>query len=152
MSKSVFTKFLMIPIFAVVLSACQPVVDVRGYVAVESEIASIAPGVDTKDSVQARLGAPSTTGAEGSNTWYYISSRVNRVAFFAPREVDRQIVAIAFTASGSVSSVERYGLEDGRIIDLNRNTTVTDGRRLTFFEQLLGNIGNFSAEQFLGAN
>jgi len=36
------------------------------------------------------------------------------------------------------------------VINLNTNKTVTDGRKLTFFEQFLGNVGNFSAENFLG--
>ncbi len=130
------------------VSGCVPQVDVHGYVPVAEEVASIAVG-DTQESVMARLGAPTTRGLEGTDTWYYISSKVRRVAFFAPREFDRQIVAVSFNGN-RVSMVERFGLEDGRVIDLNRNVTVTDGRRLTFFEQFLGNIGNFSAESFIG--
>ncbi|MCF6304078.1 MAG: outer membrane protein assembly factor BamE [Rhodobacteraceae bacterium] len=136
--------------FAGVLSACVPQIDVHGYVPIAADVAAITPGKDTRDSVLALLGTPTTTGAQGSDTWYYISSRVERVAFMAPNEVERQIVAVIFSGNGRVSAVEHFSLEDGRIIDLNRNVTVTDGRRLTFFEQLLGNLGNFSAESFLG--
>lgn len=150
MSKSVFTKFLVVPVFAATLSACSPQVDIHGYVPVAPEIAAVTPGKDTQESVRALLGRPTTTGAQGSDTWYYISSRVHRVAFFAPKEVERRIVAVIFDGNGRVSAIEHFSLEDGRIIDLNRNVTVTDGRRLTFFEQLLGNLGNFSAESFLG--
>ncbi|MBL4806015.1 MAG: outer membrane protein assembly factor BamE [Rhodobacteraceae bacterium] len=150
MSKSGFVKFFGIPVFIAMLSACAPQVDIHGYVPVATDVASIAPGQDSQETVLVLLGEPTTRGAQGSDTWYYISSTVHRVAFFAPREVNRQIVAIQFAQSGKVIAVDRFGLEDGRVIDLNRNTTVTDGRRLTFFEQLLGNIGNFSAEQFIG--
>lgn len=150
MSKSVITKFLLVPVLVGALSACVPQVDIHGYVPIAADVASITPGKDTQESVRVLLGTPTTTGAQGSDTWYYISSRVHRVAFFPPREVERQIVAIIFASNGKVSAVEHFSLEDGRIIDLNRNVTVTDGRRLTFFEQLLGNIGNFSAESFLG--
>jgi len=143
-------KFFVGPLLAVglLVSGCVPKVDVHGYVPVAEEVASIAVG-DSQDSVLARLGEPTTKGLEGTNTWYYISSKVRRVAFFAPREFDRQIVAILYNGS-RVSLVERFGLQDGRVIDLNRNVTVTDGRRLTFFEQFLGNVGNFSAESFIG--
>ncbi|MCF6271905.1 MAG: outer membrane protein assembly factor BamE [Rhodobacteraceae bacterium] len=130
------------------VSACAPQVDVHGYVPVAEEVASIVPG-DSQESVLARLGQPTTKGIEGTNAWYYISSKVRRVAFFAPREFEREIVAISFNGT-RVAQVERLGLEDGRLIDLNTNSTITDGRRLTFFEQLLGNIGNFSAETFIG--
>ncbi len=150
MSKSVFKKFLVVPVFVAALSACTPQIDVHGYVPIAADVAAITPGKDTQETVQALLGTPTTKGAQGSDTWYYISSRVHRVAFLAPREVDRQIVAIIFSGNGRVTQVEHFSLEDGNIIDLNRNVTVTDGRRLTFFEQLLGNLGSFSAESFLG--
>jgi len=150
MSKGVMKKFLVGPLLGagLLVTACVPEVDVHGYVPVAKEVANIALG-DSQESVFTRLGAPTTRGIEGANTWYYISSKVRRVAFFAPREIERQIVAVSFNGS-RVALVERFGLEDGRVIDLNRNVTVTDGRRLTFFEQFLGNVGNFSAESFIG--
>lgn len=150
--KGVMKKFLVGPLFAAFLlgSGCVPKVDVHGYVPVAAEVASISVG-DSQETVLARLGEPTTRGIAGTNAWYYISSKVRRVAFFAPREYERQIVAITYSGT-QVAMVEHYGLEDGRVVNLNRNVTVTDGRRLTFFEQLLGNVGNFSAESFLGSN
>ena len=150
MSKGAMKKFLVGPLMGagLLVSGCVPQIDVHGYVPVAQDVASIAIG-DTQETVLARLGEPTARGLEGSNTWYYISSKVRRVVFFAPQEIDRQIVAISFGGT-RVSLIERFGIEDGRVIDLNRNVTVTDGRRLTFFEQFLGNVGNFSAESFIG--
>ncbi|MBL1437256.1 MAG: outer membrane protein assembly factor BamE [Rhodobacteraceae bacterium] len=150
MSKGDMKKFLGVTLFgaSLLVAGCVPKVDVHGYVPVAAVVASVAVG-DTQESVLARLGQPTTRGLEGTNAWYYISSKVRRVAFFAPKEIERQIVAITFSGS-HVAQIERYGLEDGRLINLNNNTTVTDGRKLTFFEQFLGNIGNFSAENFIG--
>ncbi len=150
MSKGDMKKFLVVPLLGVSLlvSGCVPQVDVHGYVPIAEDVASIAVG-DTQENVLARLGEPTTRGLEGTNAWYYISSKVRRVAFFAPKEFERQIVAVTFNGT-RVAEIERYGLADGRIINLNTNKTVTDGRRLTFFEQFLGNVGNFSAENFLG--
>lgn len=152
MSKGDMKKFLVVPLLGVGLlaSGCVPQIDVHGYVPIAEDVASIAVG-DTQETVLARLGEPTTRGLEGTNGWYYISSKVRRVAFFAPRELERQIVAITYNGD-RVAMIERFGLEDGRLIDLNRNETVTDGRKLSFFEQLLGNVGNFSAESFLGSN
>lgn len=143
-------KFLVVPLLgaSLLVSACVPRVDVHGYVPVAEDVASISVG-ESQESVLTRLGEPTTRGLEGTNAWYYISSKVRRLAFFAPKEFERQIVAITFSGN-RVALVERFGLEDGRLIDLNTNKTVTDGRRLTFLEQFLGNIGNFSAESFIG--
>jgi len=150
MSKGVMKKFLVGPLLVagLMVAGCTSEIDVHGYVPIAEDVASISVG-DSQETVSARLGEPTTRGLEGTNTWYYISSKVRRVAFFAPREIDRQIVAISFSGT-RVAQIERFGLEDGRVIDLNRNVTVTDGRRLTFFEQFLGNVGNFSAESFIG--
>ena len=150
MSKGDMKKFLVVPLLgaSLLVSGCVPQVDVHGYVPIAQDVASIAVG-DTQDSVLTRLGEPTTRGLDGTNAWYYISSKVRRVAFFAPKEFERQIVAITFSGT-RVAEIERYGLADGRVINLNTNKTVTDGRKLTFFEQFLGNVGNFSAENFLG--
>ncbi len=143
-------KFFGMPLLVASLfvAGCTPQVDVHGYVPEAEDVASVAVG-DSQGVVLAKLGEPTTRGLEGTNAWYYISSKVRRVGPFAPQEIERQIVAVTFSGS-RVAMVEHYGLEDGRLIDLSRNQTVTDGRRLTFFEQFLGNVGNFSAETFLG--
>ena len=150
MSKGDMKKFLVVPLFgaSLLVAGCVPKVDVHGYVPIAEEVASIAVG-EMQETVLARLGEPTTRGLAGTSAWYYISSKVRRVAFFAPKEIERQIVAITFSGN-RVARIERYGLADGRVVNLNTNETVTDGRKLTFFEQFLGNVGNFSAETFLG--
>ena len=55
------------------LSACVPVRDVRGYVPDAQKVSDVRVGQDTKQSVQTKLGTPSSTAAFGDPTWYYIS-------------------------------------------------------------------------------
>ena len=61
--------------------------------------------------------------------------------------VDRKVVAIRFDGSGRVSNVARYGVEDGKVIDLITRTTPTYGREITLLQQLFGNIGRVGADQ-----
>jgi len=49
-----------------------------------------------------------------------------------------------------VTQVNRYGLEDGKVVDLVTATTPTYGRELTVLQQLFGNVGRISADQALG--
>jgi len=132
------------------LAGCAEI-DAHGFMPLEPELAQVGPGM-AAESVRSLLGAPASEGFGGTNSWYYISTRVERRAFLPPRILERKIVAIAFDSANRVAQVERFSLEDGRVIDLNNNVTVTDGRRLTFFEQLIGNIGNFSTESFFGSD
>ena len=63
--------------------------------------------------------------------------------------IDRTVLAIEFNQNGVVQDVARYGLEDGRIINLTVRTTETGGRTLGVLEQLFGNLLNLDAEQFV---
>ena len=134
---------------ALFAAGCSPIINQHGYLPISADVAAIAVGSDTKDSVSALLGAPTTKGVQGDNSWYYISYSVRQFAFFAPKITDRQILAITFNGANRVAQIDNYGLEDGLLIDLNTGETATGGRSLGFFEQMIGNIGNFSAESFI---
>lgn len=134
---------------AVVLGGCTPIVENHGYIPVAAEVEAIAPGTDTKESILTRLGEPTSKGVQGDNAWYYVSYTERKLAFLKPQITSREILAVSFAANGRVDAINRYGLENGVLVDLNTRETITGGRRLGFFQQLLGNIGNFSAESFL---
>ena len=122
-------------------AACAPTVDRHGFVADSVDALEVKAGVDTKATVLSRLGTPSTTGSFDQEAWYYIASAQSRIAFFDPKTTDRQVVAIRFGADDVVASVEKYGLEKGRVIAYNDDKTPTRGRELGLIEQLFGNIG-----------
>jgi outer membrane protein assembly factor BamE (lipoprotein component of BamABCDE complex) len=41
--------------------------------------------------------------------WYYISSKIRTAAFFAPEEVERQVIAIDFDKTGTVTAIRKLG-------------------------------------------
>ena len=96
-----------------------------------------------KSEVVALLGSPSTTASVNvtGDSYYYISSTTEQKAFFNPKEIDRQVIAIRFDGNDQVDSFGQYGLEDGKIIDINTRKTPTRGRELTLLQQIFGNIG-----------
>jgi len=126
------------------LAACAPTVDTRGHLADAMTVHQIQPGVSTRDDVYAVLGTPSTTGTFDQNTWYYIGTRTEKVAFFAPDVIERKVVVIRFDDAGTVQDIQELGRDDGREVELVDRTTPTAGRDLGVLEQMLGNIGRFS--------
>lgn len=126
---------------AVTLSACSPIVNVRGYVPEQDKIEKLAVGEQSKDQVYNLLGSPSTLATFSEDTWYYISSRTERIGFFEPKTVDRTVLAVKFDDDEKVSNIAKYGLEDGRVVNFVDRTTPTRGKELTFLEQMFGNIG-----------
>lgn len=132
---------------ALALSACTPIVRNHGYVPSEEDLSFVVPGVDTRDTVAQTLGAPGTAGLIDGSGYYYVRSRWETFGPRAPKEVDRQVVAISFDDAGVVENVERFGLEDGRIVRLSARVTESSIRDTSFLRQLFGNIGRLNTGQ-----
>jgi outer membrane protein assembly factor BamE (lipoprotein component of BamABCDE complex) len=137
---------------AALLIGCSPVISTHGYAPPDAELEQIAVGADTRGSVRRKIGRPGFDGVFTEDGWFYVATTIERLTWHEPRVIDRRVVAITFDEFDTVASVNRYGIEDGQIIDLETRTTPTRGRELTILQQVLGNIGNISAEQVLGDN
>jgi outer membrane protein assembly factor BamE (lipoprotein component of BamABCDE complex) len=128
----------------VFLGACSPIIQQEGNVPDPDQVVQINPGVDDKNRVTQLLGSPSTISAFQDRTWYYISRRTEQTAFLDPSVVDQEVLAISFNDQNVVDDMKIYGLENGRMVDMNAKVTPTYGNDLTLMQQLLGNLGRFN--------
>ena len=127
---------------ALVLSGCVSTRSQHGYVVELGESGLDAlPGIDSKESVLARFGEPSVRPPLNDDTWYYIAHKTNARAFFQTQVYDRTIVAFNFDGEGMVTEVNTYTLADGTNVAISDKITATRGKELSFWEQLLGGVG-----------
>lgn len=131
------------------VAGCAPVVKNHGYAPDDELLAGITAGKDTRGSVRRKIGRPSTTGVFTDSGWYYVSTIVEQDMYKAPKVSERRVVAVLFDANDVVAGVNVYGVEEGRIIDLQTRTTPTHGRKLTILQQVLGNLGTLTGDQLL---
>ena len=135
-------RLLAIVSMAALATACAPTVGVNGFQNVDVKPTDIVAGTDTKETVIARLGSPSTTSTfEGDSIWYYISQTTEKYTYNLPQVTQRSVTEIVFNDAEQVASVRTLGLEDGQDLSMQRRETPTRGRELTIMEQLLGNVG-----------
>ena len=130
------------------VGACAPVIKNHGYAPVAEEVADIQVGIDTRGSVRRKIGRPGGTGVFNDVGWFYVQSKVEHYLYNEPQVIDRRVVAVLFDENDLVASVKQYGLADGRVVDLETNTTPTYGRELTILEQILGNISTIPTDVF----
>jgi len=125
-----------------VAAACAPVTTYSGFRPERNDVVLADPqvGVDTRSTVQARFGSPSTTAVFDQTAWYYISSVQQRIAFYTPQTTERSVMVVRFDGD-TVAAVEKFGMERGRIVAYENEETPTRGRELGIIEQLLGNVG-----------
>lgn len=126
------------------VAACAATYQNHGYVPTESELAELVVGVDSKASVDDLIGAPTSSGLLAGGDYYYVRSRVRTYGMFRPEVVERQVLAISFDDTGTIANIERFGLEDGKVVALSRRVTDSSVVGNGFWRQILGNFGNIN--------
>jgi outer membrane protein assembly factor BamE (lipoprotein component of BamABCDE complex) len=130
-------KLLLAAGVAAVLAGCSPEINHRGYYPKSGALAQVSEGM-AKSEVEGLLGSPSTTASVNfqGDSYYYITSITQGRSFLEPVEVKREVIAVRFDRQDQVASVAQYGLEDGRIINLNSRTTPVPGSEFKLLREL----------------
>ena len=109
----------------------------------EERIARVERG-DSKDDVLRLLGVPSSVVSFDENTWIYMSSDIKRVAFFAPKEIDRDILKITFNADDRVTEISHLKQSEGTEIKPDEEKTDINGENIGFFRKYFGGVGQYN--------
>jgi outer membrane protein assembly factor BamE (lipoprotein component of BamABCDE complex) len=122
---------------ALILAGCSPQLDHRGYVPKPGAFNQINNGM-SKLEVEGILGTPSTTASVQfkGDSYYYITSITTSKAFLT-EETQREVIAVRFDESDRVKSFAQYGLEDGRVIDVNSRKSPVYGEDTSVLTALL---------------
>ncbi len=141
-------RFLSLAVAAALgLAACAPEIYYRGNTPPPERLALIKPGAQTREQVVQLLGSPTSEAAFDKNTILYIGQKTRTVVLKNPEVLERTIVAISFGENGRVKEIGKFGLKDGKLVQITERTTPTPGRQFTLWQQLLGNIGKFESQQ-----
>jgi outer membrane protein assembly factor BamE (lipoprotein component of BamABCDE complex) len=120
------------------VAGCSPEINRRGYYPKAGALAQVSEGM-AKSEVEGILGSPSTTASVNfqGDSYYYISSVTQGRSFLEPIETQREVIAVRFDKQDSVTSVAQYGLEDGRVININSRETPVPGSEFNILDELL---------------
>lgn len=131
------------------LAACQATYQNHGYVPPDDLLSQVVVGKTTQAELDGLIGRPSAQGLLTGSAWYYVGSRWENYGPRQPREISREIVAISFNGGSTVSNIERFGLERGRVVTLSRRVTDSGVTNIGLLRQLMGNVGRVSASDLL---
>jgi outer membrane protein assembly factor BamE (lipoprotein component of BamABCDE complex) len=122
---------------ALILAGCSPQLDHRGYVPKPGAFNQITNGM-SKTEVEGILGTPSTTASVQykGDSYYYITSITTSKAFMT-EETQREVIAVRFDENSQVKSFAQYGLEDGRVIDVNTRQSPVYGEDTSILTTIL---------------
>lgn len=150
MNKRVLKVAVVTMAVAAALPGCTRMRNNQGYVADEQLTSAIQAGVDNRESVLKTLGRPSITSQFDDREWYYVSRNTAQLAFLTPKATEQQILIVTFDPNGTVSKVEKRGLEQVVSVTPSDDKTPTLGRDSGLLEDLFGNIGRFGSAPAAG--
>jgi outer membrane protein assembly factor BamE (lipoprotein component of BamABCDE complex) len=135
------TMWLVAGAVATLMAGCSPEINHRGYIPKAGAFAQVSEGM-SKSEVEGILGSPSTTASINfaGDSYYYISSTTKGRSFLEPVELSREVIAVRFNQNDQVVSTAQYGLEDGRIININSRKSVISGSEQSILSQLFRNL------------
>lgn len=135
-------------LLALSTSACGTNARVYGNMPDPDVVAEIRPGATQRVEVAGLLGSPSAISPFEERTWFYIGQRMDKFAFFKPWVLERKVLVVSFDDRGVVETMRNLDLTDGRDVDPVDRITPTEGRDLTFLQQIFGNLGRFPTDEF----
>jgi outer membrane protein assembly factor BamE (lipoprotein component of BamABCDE complex) len=128
--------------FTSLVAGCTPEINHRGYYPKAGALSQVAEGMP-KTEVEGILGSPSTTASVNfqGDSYYYITSITQGRSFLDPVETSREVIAVRFDQQDQVTSVAQYGLEDGRIININDRKTPVVGKEFSILKEFFRGEG-----------
>lgn len=138
-------KMFLLSLLLVFICACSSDVFLMhtGNMPSEDKVSQVKVG-QTQDEVHEILGSPSSVSSLDENEWIYMSSTLKKVAFFKPKVMSRDVLAIRFDKKGKVSSIAYLDENSGAEIKPDKDQTQSGGHKIGFFKKYFGGVGTFS--------
>lgn len=118
---------------------------IRGNKVTTDQLKELVPGTSTRADVASLLGTPTAKATFDDNSWIYISEvtqpRVGRVQGINSQDV----VLATFDDRGVLRSIKQLDKDAARPVSVVSRATPSPGSESSFLQQLLGNVGKFTA-------
>lgn len=115
---------------------------VSGHLFKEDEMKALQQAKSKQD-IEDLLGSPTAVSDFGQETWYYITTKKETIAFLPDKILEQNIVAVSFNQD-QVDTISRYNEEDANQPHLVSEYTTTKGNDISTTQQLFHNAGRFN--------
>ena len=134
--------------FLGLLSACSVVQTpraLRGNKVDQDALKELIPGTSTRADVSSLLGTPTARATFDDNEWIYISETTHTRIGQTPGVLAQDVTVLNFDDKGVLRGVKQLNQDDSQPVAVVSRATPSPGSEASFLQQLLGNVGKFSA-------
>ena len=123
------------------LSACSGIKTNNGYMPVEDNIMQLKVNVTSSSSARLKLGEPALILGNREPIFIYASQVTNRVLFFEPKVISRNVLVLYFNKNKRLKKLNRFNLKDGKSFALNTDATNLNAEQRSLVATLFSNFG-----------
>lgn len=135
------TKLIILLVFINLISSCFNKKIINGQLPDVDLLKTLNIGYDKKNFVISILGSPSFHGQLDDNSIYYAEVISEQFAFMDPDVKNQNVIQLEFDQNNILTDVFFFDKENKKDIAMSENYTETFGKKITFLEQILSNIG-----------
>ena len=134
-------NFLVLLLILFSLNSCISQKLVHGNLPDAELVSILKVGIDSKKTTSQILGEPSFKGVLGDNSFYYVGTVNSKLAFLDPKLNSQFILELNFDKNNKLKKLYLYDENESKDISMSNLETKHSGKKLTFLQQIFGNIG-----------
>ncbi len=134
-------KFIVLIVASLLINACTGIKSNNGYMPVRDSVDQLKVNVTSPFSAKSTLGEPALVLGKKEPIFIYSSQVTNRVLFFQPKVISRDVLVLYFNKKKKLRKLETFSLEDGKSFDLNSDATNLNTEERSLIANLFSNVG-----------
>ena len=134
-------KFIVLTVTCLLINACTGIKSNNGYLPVRDSIDQLKVNVTSTSTAKSKLGEPALVLGKKEPIFIYSSQVTNRVLFFEPKVISRDVLVLYFNKKKKLKKLSRFSLKDGKSFDLNTSDTTLNADERSLIATLFSNVG-----------
>ena len=134
-------KFIILTVTCLLINACTGIKSNNGYLPVRDSIDQLKVNVTSTSTAKSKLGEPALVLGKKEPIFIYSSQVTNRVLFFEPKVISRDVLVLYFNKKKKLIKLKRFSLKDGKSFDLNTDATDLNTEERSLIANLFSNVG-----------
>ena len=134
-------KILILVLACFFLNTCSGIKSNNGYMPVQDSVDQLQVNKTSLSFAKSTLGEPALILGNKEPIFIYSSQVTNRILFFEPKVISRDVLVLYFNKKKKLNKVEKFNLKDGKSFQMNKDTTDLSADQRSLIATLFSNIG-----------
>ena len=134
-------KIILLVLACFFLNTCSGIKSNNGYMPVQDRVDQLKVNKTSLSFAKSTLGEPALILGNQEPIFIYSSQVSNRILFFEPKVISRDVLVLYFNKKKKLKKVEKFNLKDGKSFQMNKDTTDLSADQRSLIATLFSNIG-----------